>query len=1180
MVSSSIDAIREIRKNSADPHKFQYSEADTIRRFIDPILDFLQYTPTHQRREEQLKRNRPDIVLWDNPYQMASGDPAKLIIEAKPLGTDLNGNGKAKQERPKEQLARYVTGYERRGPGTLGILTDGNIWHVVSAIPNSHNVRFLMEVRLLEGSLETATSALEELQRLILDGKETSQAKEPFTKNAREFTNAIADEVEPVHLLSMLVDVQDVSTDLEQTITLEGNAKRVERAHWDSYAFAPAGKVKAEQPNIFGNSLCVAVVRMKRATDENDRSIYRPDVATVATTFAKTTSVRMSVVVVIQPDEMGNPANTRLAVHYQGHTSMTVGFNPYAPPPHILNKIQVLYKSLRSSKPVLASKFADIVAAKGTKKEYYKDITEKWVLRHYRQVNDEELDKKRQHRQAILRHLMRTLFVWILKEEGKLPQEAFDPVFANHYAAGNYHQKVLTYLFHERLNIPLDKREPHPVNEIDEVLKSARFLNGSLFARHRYDESLSISDEEYFGDDPENPGLFTILSNYEWTSTEHTATHSDQTIDPEILSNLFENLIVVMESSELTDRMPKGTYYTPADVAREMAKDALMLAVKPNAPPQWSENDLLMLFDDNEASMPAYNEDLGHRGDLIRRITNLTVFDPSVGSGVFLLNILSAIREALQKLGERDNNGKLTRRIISQQLFAQDINPMAVQITRLRLAIAIIAAEDESTLPLPNLEAKVVCANTLSTIPKRNWSLTATGGLQDQNLTIVAALSERANLLQSWQNAHEESVKLTIRRKDKKLRDQLKRAVQDSLAGEETIAFADFSLLDPDAPPVHTDPRLIFYRSDWQGFDIVIGNPPYEMIAKGQDEQKRKRVRDRLSARGYTTVPCNNLYALIAEAGLTLARPQGGVLSLIVPLSICFDNKKETVRKLIEENSSKILLRSHDNRPEPIFGKSPVINPESRQRSTILNAVMSLAGEKSEILVTGVNKWRSSERHLFLTHRSYTSRPENIRNSESRLDNQWERIPTHEMANLITEMRKCQYNLISIRGGTAKDKTVGFPKSAYEFLTVVPSDRLDRNEFHIQVGDQDDQAVVVAAANSHIAYTWWKTYDDAFHVNFGIMSNLPIPSAWVEDAGVRRSAIALGRNLIGEIRDSNITWIKSGKRSSKRQSLNFHACVPATIEEIDRLYLTTLGLSVEPLLKQMRSLRSNSTWQV
>ena len=66
---------------------------------------------------------------------------------------------------------------------------------------------------------------------------------------------------------------QDVSTDLGNVIKLEGTAKHSEQAYWDSYAFASAGRVEVHQKDIFDEALCVAVVRMKKAEDENDRSV-------------------------------------------------------------------------------------------------------------------------------------------------------------------------------------------------------------------------------------------------------------------------------------------------------------------------------------------------------------------------------------------------------------------------------------------------------------------------------------------------------------------------------------------------------------------------------------------------------------------------------------------------------------------------------------------------------------------------------------------------------------------------------------------------------------------------------------------------------------------------------------------------------------------------------------------
>ena len=196
-------------------------------------------------------------------------------------------------------------------------------------------------------------------------------------------------------------------------------------------------------------------------------------------------------------------------------------------------------------------------------------------------------------------------------------------------------------------------------------------MNGSLFAEHTGDDYLKIPDEDYFG--PE--GLFTILGEYGWTASEHTPQSSDQTIDPEVLSNLFENLLVATKfGQETPDRMPAGTYYTPSDVALEMVKDALSEAVIDHAPPFMKRRHLRDLFGDEDSETHEMTP-LEQRG-LANRIRELTIFDPAVGSGEFPFLCALAIRTALKKLNESDDD--VTRDIISRQLFAQDINPMAV----------------------------------------------------------------------------------------------------------------------------------------------------------------------------------------------------------------------------------------------------------------------------------------------------------------------------------------------------------------------------------------------------------------------------------------------------------------------------------------------------------------------
>ena len=884
------------------------NEANTISQLINPVLEYLGYPAPQQSREAQQGGDRTDIALYDVPLALAGNRPAAAILEAKRLGHDLYGRNVARSKRPTDQLLRYMQSHDASGYGTYGFLTDGNIWWAYRRVSYDEQPRQIQEWRLLDGSRESCAQYLTEIKDLLAESAPVPVAASRLreVRKAREICKRIGEGASPQEILNLLTGKFGETKIPQGDIRLSSKAAQAERDHWRQYAFAQAGRIKAEQGDTSRESACVAVVRAADAKDDHDAVLHRDDVAVAASLFAKVVPLKISATLMILSDQNAAPAAARLAVHYQGHTGMTTEFDPRAPTPKTLRTIQRIYDLLNKKTAVDADALADAVAAKGVRKQLFEKIANGWTLRQQRKAKG-NAQKRQAYREAALRHLIRTIFVWILKEDGKLPPEAFDEAFAKREAPGKYHEDILTFLFHERLNQPLDARKPHPNPNIQQALADARFLNGSLFAEHENEDALDLTDQDYFSADPAEPGLFTILSEYDWTASEHTPYHSDQSIDPEVLSNLFENLIAATKyGGETPDKMPAGTYYTPADVALEMVKDALAEAALPDAPPTWTRADLRLLFGSQD-ELPPPIDDLSDAeiAALVERIRSLTIYDPAVGSGEFPFLCALAIRDALSKLGVADDNAALTRDIIARQLFAQDINPMAAQVTRLRLFIAIIAAENHSYYtiphpvsqahpPLPNLEAKIVCADTLATVAIPGWSPLGAGTLQAGAAAVNAALLRVAAVREQWQAAHSESRKAELRRQDAAARQNLRAVMQDAYATPETTAFADHALLDPNAPPAKTDPRLLFYNPDRRGFDIVIGNPPYESIRKSLQDgadlttaelaNRRKDFNDiMLLQKRYRTLKGGDLYDLIAEAALSLANPDGGIVTLIVP---------------------------------------------------------------------------------------------------------------------------------------------------------------------------------------------------------------------------------------------------------------------------------------------------------
>ena len=616
------------------------------------------------------------------------------------------------------------------GPNTLGVLTDGAKWRIYRRTGNpanpdveflvEHNFRSLAQPEQIsladfdDGLLQRLQDLVERLSRANIAFRTIPSRGRAQVNPADGLFAAIAENLQPEYILRQLLDEPQatVQTNLSDEVILQGVRKDVHDNDWETYAYSPAIPLQSDSPTLIGNRAVIAAVQYRH---DSSIGLSRPDAALCARTFASASDAGVAVVMAYSaaPDDS---IEARLAVAVGGQVNMTAAFDPTLPSPSARTAIGQLLPLLHDpgDDGLAADRLLSPLEAAPLRQQFYREVAQ-WTGRMQK-------GKDRQQRQAILRHLVRVMFAWILKEENVIPPELFERAFVNAHLddAEGYHADVLRFLFHQRLNVPHPVRSAHAVNAIQDAMEQTPFLNGSLFAEHNDDNELDIAPSDYWSADEKEPGLFTILSRYHWTMNEHRPGESEQTLDPELLSNLFERLITpTEEGTEPPLRQPQGTYYTPADVADEMVKDALTAAVRDYAPDSVSDAELLDLFGSTDALLPAMTP--GERVRLTRRIKELRIFDPAVGSGEFLFSMLLALQRALGKLEPDAANP--AEDIIKRQLAGQDIHPLAVQIARLRLFIAITAARRNSPTdePLPNLEARIVCADTLETVANPDW---------------------------------------------------------------------------------------------------------------------------------------------------------------------------------------------------------------------------------------------------------------------------------------------------------------------------------------------------------------------------------------------------------------------------------------------------------------------------
>lgn len=385
------------------------------------------------------------------------------------------------------------------------------------------------------------------------------------------------------------------------------------------------------------------------------------------------------------------------------------------------------------------------------------------------------------------------------------------------------------------------------------------------------------------------------------------------------------------------------------------------------------------------------------------------------------------------------------------------------------------------------------------------------------------------------------------------------------LASPELTRFAEAKLYTIHPEPARTDTRLLFYENPWRGFDIVIGNPPYTDL----DRETRSTLAD---AKGYQTTNVNDTYTLFCETGLALTNPDGGVATMVVPLSIAFGQRQRSLRNVFESRCRTIDLRHYDNRPDTTFNASPTVqHQENRQRATVFTAVL---GQGVPVIKsTGLQRWPAAERAECLAQRRMTPQVKLGAGVDSRVANQWLRIPTPEVAAMVKAISEQSRTVISYEYNGDDGESLAFPQTAYQFIGVVPSGSVTpRRETVVKVKDKDTLRLLMATLNGHVGYAWWWMVGDGFHVKpVADHGTLTVPNIYSNNP---EPFIELGQRLIDAIPDC---IVETPNRGTIWRNVNFHL-KPDLIAELDRLHIAALGLPEEPLLTHLRIMRSSSSW--
>jgi adenine-specific DNA-methyltransferase len=251
---------------------------------------------------------------------------------------------------------------------------------------------------------------------------------------------------------------------------------------------------------------------------------------------------------------------------------------------------------------------------------------------------------------------------------------------------------------------------------------------------------------------------------------------------------------------------------------------------------------------------------------LIKAIDTCQILDPACGSGAFPMGILLKLVHLLEKLDpdnakwrewqkrkaieetkaaydigdkhEREqrlqeiseifdfNSSDYGRKLflIENCIYGVDIQPVAIQIAKLRFFISLIVDQDfnddpasnRGIRPLPNLETKFVAANTLIGLEMSGLKPNGVDDLEKQLKEV------RAKHFGARTRKTKEKYRLEDKRIRNEIADLLKQAGFPETSANQISGWN----------PYDQNAKADWFDAEWmfgveQGFDIVIGNPPY-----------------------------------------------------------------------------------------------------------------------------------------------------------------------------------------------------------------------------------------------------------------------------------------------------------------------------------------------------------------